>query len=260
MLETTWIDTHTHLFASEFDSDRSGVIARAVEAGVKVLLLPNIDCESIGSLEALLDQYPDYCLGAMGLHPTSVEADWRVQMRQIEQALGRRKYAAIGEIGLDFYWDLSHADEQREAFCYQLALCKEMGLPALIHARNATAQVLEILRRREFEGLRCVLHAFTGGVEEVVAAMELEGVYLGLGGICTFKRGIPAEAYQAMRIDRIVLETDSPYLAPVPHRGRRNESAYIPLIGEFVASQFGLTPMSLAGVTTQNALRMLFGG
>ena len=135
MLETTWIDTHTHLFASEFDSDRSEVIARAVEAGVKVLLLPNIDCESIGSLEALLDQYPDYCLGAMGLHPTSVEADWRVQMRQIEQALGRRKYAAIGEIGLDFYWDLSHADEQREAFCYQLALCKEMGLPALLLPR-----------------------------------------------------------------------------------------------------------------------------
>lgn len=253
-----WIDTHTHLFSEEFDADRKDLVARALSAGVQHLVLPNIDVDSVPRLRQMLSDFPGVCLGAMGLHPCSVDGEWRVNLGKIEHELRTGSYVAVGEIGLDFYWDTTWRSEQVEAFCYQLQLCSSLGLSALIHARNATDEALEILESLEFRHVRSVLHAFSGTQEQLARAMALPEVYIGIGGVCTFKNGLAPEILRQLELSRTVLETDSPYLTPVPHRGKRNESAYIPIIARRLA-EVRAEPLEFVETMTTQAAGRLFG-
>ncbi len=252
-----WVDTHTHLFTSDFDQDRGETVARAVEAGVGLLVLANIDEHSIGRMDEMLGTY-ECCVGSLGIHPTDVTEDWRKQMRVVERAYARGgRYVAVGEVGLDLYWDKSLFREQVAAFTYELEWAREIGKPVLIHARNAIREVLDILRNAPFDEIPVVLHAYNGGMEEWRDAMALPAVWLGIGGIATYKNGLSHELIKSLDLRRTLLETDSPYLPPTPHRGRRNESAYVPFVGEHLAQVRGESVAHIAEMTTASAKRFL---
>lgn len=252
-----WVDTHTHLFTKEFDEDRDAVVTRAVEAGVEQLMLANIDEHSIVRMDEMLASYPE-CVGSLGIHPTDVTVDWRKQIQVCERAYARGgRYVAVGEVGLDLYWDKSLYQEQLSAFVYELEWAREIGRPVLVHARNAIREVLSILRKSPYDEIPVVLHAFNGGVEEWREAMALPAVWLGIGGIATYKNGLSAEVVRGLDLDRTLLETDSPYLPPTPHRGKRNESAYVALVGAHLAEVRGESLEVVAELTTRAARRFL---
>lgn len=253
------IDTHCHLFSEEFDKDRAEALQRAKDAGVTQLLLPNIDTESIPALYALADSAPGLCLPMMGLHPTHVKENYREELARIEQELrsGRHDFVAIGEIGLDYYWDTTFKAEQQEVFRIQLQWARELDLPVAIHTRGSFADALAIVQEEAARGpLRGVFHCFGGTVEEGSAATSLPGFYLGLGGVTTFKKAAMETVLPHLPYDRLILETDSPYLAPVPHRGKRNEPAYLPLVCRRLAEILGLTEAETDELTTDNARRL----
>lgn len=252
-----WVDTHAHLFDEAFDGDRAEVVERAREAGVGWVVLPNIDETTTQRVLEMGATYPDFCHIALGLHPTSVRPEWRAQMAAIEREMASARQVAVGEIGVDLYWDRTQYAEQMAAFRYQLGLARELGLPVLVHAREAQEEVVQTLRAREFSGVRAVLHAFSGGVEALEAAMALDGAVVGVGGVATYKNGLGAPFIQALELSRTVLETDAPYLTPVPHRGKRNESAYIPLIGAHIASVRGEEEAHVRAMTTACATEVL---
>ncbi|HEY0612617.1 MAG TPA: TatD family hydrolase [Chitinophaga sp.] len=250
-----WIDTHAHLYGKEFRDDRTAMITRALDAGVHKLLLPNIDSSSIEGMLALEDQFPGSCYAMMGLHPCYVDENVEKEMALVREWLAKRPFTAVGEIGLDFYWDKTHAALQHQVFREQLQLAKQYDLPVVIHSRESTRQCIDEVRSLQDGTLTGVFHCFSGTAEEAREVIDL-GFYLGIGGVVTFKKSGLDKTVEQIDLQHIILETDAPYLAPVPYRGKRNESAYIPLIGQMVADIKNLKIEEVAAITTSNALKL----
>lgn len=253
-----FVDTHTHLFLEEFDSDVREVIRNATAAGVARFCLPNIDLASIDRLHTLSDQYPGQCYPMMGLHPTSVKQDFRKALATIENWLEKRKYIAIGEIGIDLYWDKTFLTEQVEAFEIQLGWSIERGLPVAIHTREAFPEVFESIHKVGADKLRGVFHSFGGSREDMEEITRLQNFMIGINGIVTYKNAAFRDYLALFPLERILLETDAPYLTPVPHRGKRNEPGYLPHIAGKLAEIYGLSLETVAEKTADNA-RRLFG-
>lgn len=249
------IDTHSHIFLPEFDSDREEVIFNAKENGVEKILLPNVDDSTTERLMELVSKYPDYCLPMMGLHPTSVKENYKEELEKVENWLVKRKFYAIGEIGIDLYWDKSFEKEQEKAFRYQIELAKKHNLPIVIHARESFDEIFLIMNDVIDEKLNGVFHAFTGNDEQAKQIISW-GFKIGIGGIVTFKNSGLDKVVNNIDINHIVLETDSPYLAPVPKRGKRNESAYILYIAQKIAEIKNMTIEEVAKITTDNAKQL----
>ncbi|GEK13642.1 TatD family hydrolase [Aliivibrio fischeri] len=251
------IDTHAHIYAKEFDEDRDAVVQRALEQGISKILLPNIDLESIEPMLKTEAAYPEVCHSMMGLHPCYVNADVKETLAIIHSWFEKHNFIAVGEIGIDLYWDKTFKAEQDMAFITQLNWAKEMKLPVVIHTRDSIEETLSLLKQEQDGSLSGVFHCFGGSVDEAKAINDL-GFHLGLGGVSTFKNGGMDKIIPHLDMDYVILETDCPYLAPVPHRGKRNEPAYTQLVAQRVAD---LREMSLADVdaiTTANAMK-LFG-
>lgn len=257
------IDTHAHLYEPEFDNDRAQALARAAAEGVERLLLPAIDSASHGRLFDLCRSHPDRCIPMMGLHPTSVNDNprWREELAAVEAYLrtppdGIGGFCAVGEIGLDLYWSKAFRDEQTEAFRRQIDLSLEHGLPIAVHTRDAWPQTVALMREYRGKGVRGVFHAFSDGIETYRTLKACGDFVFGIGGVVTFKKSPLAEVVRQMELRDIVLETDCPYLTPVPHRGERNESAYVRYVCNTVAALKGVTPEEVAAATTENAERL----
>ncbi len=251
------IDTHAHLYAAEFDADRPEMLQRAKDVGVRQIYLPNIDLASIDAMHRLEDSSNGFCISMMGLHPCSVREDFRDHLAQLKLWLDKRSYAAIGEIGIDLYWDKSTFDIQVEAFVEQIKWGNEYNLPICIHSRESTREVLDVLYANRNVLTGGVLHCFSGSLEEAEEALDL-GFYLGFGGSVTYKNTNLVPVIMAVPDECILLETDAPYLTPVPYRGKRNESSYIPIIANRIAEIRGTSVEEISSITTENALR-LFG-
>lgn len=265
------VDTHTHLDGEEFDEDRSEVIMRAKEAGVGMVFLPAIDVKTSEAVLKLSHEYPGYAYPMVGLHPEEVKADWKEQLKKIEAILDehltavdglngikyKSDYIAIGEIGLDFYWSREFEKEQLEAFEKQVEWSCETGLPLMIHCRKAQNEMLHILRKWKDKLPGGVFHCFTGNRQEAKELLEYDNFVLGIGGVSTFKSShLREDLPAAVPLERIVLETDSPYMAPVPYRGKRNESAFVVQVMKTLATAYGVSEEEVAKVTNQNVERV----
>ncbi|MDK9758199.1 TatD family hydrolase [Vibrio sp. D173a] len=246
------IDTHAHIYASEFDNDRDEVVKRALEQGIDKILLPNIDLESIEPMLKTEAAYPEICRSMMGLHPCYVDGNVEQTLAIIRGWFEKHNFIAVGEIGIDLYWDKTFRAEQEMAFVTQLNWAKEMDLPVVIHTRDSIEETLTLLRQEQDGSLRGVFHCFGGSVEEAQAINEL-GFHLGLGGVSTFKNGGMDKVIQHLDMNWVILETDCPYLAPVPHRGKRNEPAYTSLVAARVAELRGESVEAIDAITTKNA-------
>ena len=250
-----FVDTHTHLFVEEFDTDRDAAVERAVEAGVTRLCLPCINITSIEPIKAMCEKHKGVCYPMIGLHPTDVKEDYKTQLSQMRNLLScDDSFIAVGEVGLDFYWDTTYREQQFEALEEQIAWAREFNLPLVIHSRSASDELYEVMNKHRGESLRGIFHCFSGDADEARRLLSLEGFMLGIGGTLTYKKSIlPAVLKEIVPLERIVLETDSPYLAPVPFRGRRNESAYVPQIAKFLSEIYNVSDKYIAEVTTANA-------
>lgn len=247
------IDTHAHLYHKQFDPDREDMLARALEAGVTKLFLPNVDHESIAAMDALAAAHPDRCFAMMGLHPCSVGENNSEAMEEVERLLRTGRYCAVGEIGIDLYWDKTFLAQQQEVFRMQIRWAKELELPIAIHCRESYNEVIAILEEENDASLRGVLHCFTGNPEQARRVIALGGFYLGIGGVVTYPKGGLFETMREVGAEHCVLETDAPYLAPVPYRGKRNESAYLPRIAARLAEATGHAVEEIEAITTRNA-------
>jgi TatD DNase family protein len=250
-----WIDTHAHLYGEEFAADRTIVVERALAAGVSKLYLPNIDSNTIAGMLALEGQFPENCFAMMGVHPCYVNENVDQELAVVTDWLAKRPFSAIGEIGLDFYWDKTHVAQQYKAFRTQLELARAYSVPVAIHSRESTRACIDEVKALQDGRLSGVFHCFSGTLEEAKEIIDL-GFYLGIGGVVTFKKSGLDKILEDIDLQYVVLETDAPYLAPVPYRGKRNESAYIPLIGEKVADVKNLKIADVAAITTNNALKL----
>ena len=250
-----WIDTHTHIFSQQFDNDIDEAVSRAKEAGLDMLLLPNIDIDSIEPMNNLCEKYPDYCFPMMGIHPTSVEKDFSKQLLVIESELAKGKYCAVGEIGIDLYWDKTLVEEQKLVFASQIDMALKYNLPIVIHARDSFDEIFEVLDNYKDRNLKGVFHSFTGSAEQALKAISM-GFYIGINGIVTFKNSGLDKIIPQIDINNIVLETDAPYLAPVPYRGKRNESSYLPLIGSKISDILEINEKKVAEITSNNARKL----
>ncbi len=249
------VDTHTHLYLPEFDPDRDEMISRAVAVGVIKLLMPNIDIHSIGSMLQAADKYKSICYPMIGLHPTSVKGDYLHLLETIEGIFPKHKFIAIGEIGIDLYWDTSHLKEQIDAFRKQIVFAASSGLPVVIHSRRSFPEIFSVLDDFKGQELKGVFHAFSGNMKDAEKAVSM-GFKLGIGGPLTFENSGLDKIVKEIGIDHIILETDSPYLTPVPYRGKRNESSYICIINEKLAEIFKMTVEETASVTYENSCRL----
>lgn len=251
------IDTHCHLYDEAFATDRAAAVQRAVDAGVDLMLLPGIDSQSHAAQEALEAEYPEHFRQMMGLHPTSVTADFEPELALVEQKLfhSDHRYVGVGEIGLDLYWDKSFLEEQKEVLRRQMRWARQLDLPVCLHVRKAYNELFGLLRDLNFGSYRGVMHCFGGSVQEAHKAVEM-GFHLGIGGVVTFKNATMADVVAAVPLESLLLETDAPYLAPVPYRGKRNESAYIPIIADKIAQIKSITPDEVAAVTTASATQL----
>ncbi len=246
------VDTHSHIYLPEFDKDRADVIFNADKQNVKHIFLPNIDSSSIEGMLELANKYPGRIYPMMGLHPTSAEDDYKNELQIVKDWLNKQKFYAIGEIGLDYYWDTSFKDEQIIAFETQLNLALEFDLPVVIHVRDAFDDALEIINKQEYDNLKGIFHCFTGNLEQANNIIN-RGLKLGIGGIVTFKNAGIDKVVEQIDLKHLVLETDSPYLAPVPKRGKRNESTYLYYIAKKVAELKNTSINEVAKITTKNA-------
>lgn len=251
----SWIDTHAHVYLPEFNEDRKGVLDRARKAGLTAIYMPNVDDSTVESMLELENSTPDFCHSMIGLHPCSVKSDFKHQLQRIEGYIARHPFKAIGEIGTDLYWDKTFWEEQKEAFTIQATWAAELGLPMSIHCRETLDQTIELLGKLQDGRLLGVFHCFTGTRDQAEAIIAL-GFMLGIGGVLTFKNSTLREVVRNVNRDSVVLETDSPYLAPVPNRGKRNEPAYVSLVGEHLALAWDLPVVDVQRITTQNALRL----
>ena len=246
------IDTHTHLFSSQFDEDRNAVVQKAIDNGVSKMLLPNISSETIEAMHQLCQDFPKHCYPMMGLHPCDVKDDYLKELEIVKAQLDKGKYIAVGEIGIDLYWDKSTLDIQKKAFRQQLIWAKEYDLPVAIHIRESFDEIFEVIEEVNDEKLRGVFHCFTGTKEQGLRAIDM-GFMLGIGGVVTFKNSGLDQTLSGLPLAQLILETDSPYLAPTPHRGQRNESAFIPLMAQKLADIYEMDIEEVARITTQNA-------
>ncbi len=250
------IDTHSHVYLSDFENDRDEMIDRAKEKGVNKILLPNIDLASINELNILCNPSNPMFKGMMGLHPGSVNKNYKKDLVRIKEELFNGNYCAVGEIGIDLYWDRTFISEQIEAFKIQIDWAIELNLPIAIHARDSFSEIIKVLSLYKDTSLTGVFHCFSGSKEEMDEALSFKGFMLGIGGVLTFKNSGLDKIIDAAPIDRIVLETDAPYLAPVPYRGKRNEPAYIHIVAAKLAEIKGLTMEEVQDITSSNAIKL----
>ncbi len=254
----SFIDTHSHIYLPEFDADRSEVILRAKAAGITHIILPNVDQSTLAQLLYLEETDPAYFHPAIGIHPTSVNNDYTKGLAWVKGELDRRPYCAIGEVGIDLYWDTTFREEQIIAFEQQVQWAIDYRLPIIIHQRNAFEEVIASVEKFNSPELRGIFHSFGGSMEEAQRIISLENFYLGINGVVTFKNAKLSTVLQDIPLDRLVLETDAPYLTPVPYRGKRNESSYIILVAQKLSEIYHITLEEIGKVTSRNALQ-LFG-
>ena len=246
-------DTHTHLYLNAFDDDRANVVKNAIEQGVKYMLLPNIDSSSIDPMFELCKAFPENCFPMMGLHPTSVKENYKEELEIISGWFEKQNFIAVGEIGIDLYWDQSFQKQQEEAFRFQIDLALKNEIPIVIHSRDSFDEIFSVLEDYRGSGLKGVFHCFTGSLEQANKAIDL-GFYLGIGGVLTFKNSGLDKVIAEIDLKHILLETDSPFLAPTPFRGKRNESAYINLVANRLSQIKNIDREEIAKITTQNAI------
>jgi TatD DNase family protein len=249
------IDTHTHLYLPEFDTDRDEMIERATSCGVVKMLLPNIDVQSVNTMLSAVSRYPGICYPMAGLHPTSVKEDYIIQLDKLEELFKEHKFVAVGEIGIDMYWDNTFLKEQLIAFRRQISFAVQSGLPVVVHARESFPEVFSVLDEFSGKGLKGVFHAFTGNRKDADKAIGM-GFFLGIGGIVTFKNSGLDKVVKELGVHNLILETDSPYLSPVPYRGKRNESSYICIINKKIAEIAGMSEEEVAEITFENSTRL----
>ncbi len=246
-------DTHTHLYSSQFQEDRNEMMQRSINAGVSRLFVPSIDSSYTQKMYDLESQFPDTVFLMMGLHPTYVKENYLNELAHVEAELAKRKFYAVGEIGMDLYWDKTFLKEQQHAFQYQIQLAKKYKLGINIHCRDAFNETFEVLESEKATDLFGIFHCFTGDLEQAQRAISL-GMKLGIGGVATFKNGKIDQFLNEIDLQHIVLETDSPYLAPLPHRGKRNESSYITLVAQKLSEIYNLPIEEIARITTENSI------
>ena len=252
-----FIDTHSHLYSEQFKNDRTIAINEAIALGVDTILLPNISSKYTNNLLQLCNQFPENCFPMMGLHPCDVsEENFDSEMQHIEIELATNKYIAVGEIGLDLYWDKTKIEVQKRAFIHQIKLAKKYQIPIAIHVREAFDEAIEIVESLNDSTLRGVFHCFTGSIVEAKRVIDLKDFYLGIGGVITFKNSGLDQTIKEISLKNLILETDSPYLAPDPFRGKRNESKYLTKIAEKIAQIKNMTINEIAEITTANAKKL----
>jgi TatD DNase family protein len=249
------IDTHTHLYLPEFDTDRDEVVKRAIGSGISKMLLPNIDIQSVDQMMSSVNRYPGICYPMTGLHPTSVKADYLFQLEKLEDLFSRDNFIAIGEIGIDLYWDKTFIEEQLIAFKRQISFALDKNVPVVIHSRDAFPEVFSVVEEFKSTNLKGVFHAFSGLLDDAVRAIE-SGFKLGIGGIVTFKNSGLDKVVKEVGPEHLILETDSPYLTPTPFRGKRNESSYICIINKKLAEIFDKSEEEIASVTFSNSVEL----
>lgn len=252
------IDTHSHLFVEEFDEDRAEVMSRAREAGVQRILMPNIDLSTVEPMLRVCAEYPGFCYPMLGLHPTEVTADYRQGLSELKQVLEShpQTFVAIGEVGLDLYWDKTYKSEQLAVLEEQIGWALEYDLPLVIHSREAFPELYTLFCHYKDTPIRGIFHSFTGTADEAHSLLEFPGFMLGINGVVTFKKSTLPEALRGVSLTRLVVETDSPYLAPTPYRGKRNESAYIVRVVEKLAEIYSCSPETVAEQTYTNATNL----
>lgn len=249
------VDTHTHIYLPEFDADREEAITRAFGSGIVKMLMPNIDTGSVSSMLDAESQHPDKLHSMIGLHPTSVKENYLSQLDELERIFSEHHFIAIGEIGIDLYWDKTFINEQLIALRRQIAFALEHNLPVVIHSRDSFSEVFSVLDEFRGTSLKGILHAFTGGIEEAAKALSF-GFRLGIGGIVTFKNSSLSEVVKFAGVENLVLETDSPYLAPVPYRGKRNESSYLCLINRKISEITGINEEKTGEITFSTSMEL----
>ena len=254
-MHMTLIDSHAHIYSVKFNQDRDEAVARALEAGVEKIYMPNIDHTSIDVMLETEEKHPEQCIAMMGLHPTSVNKDFEQELYLVEEWLGKRKFAAVGECGIDLYWDKTFLPQQQEALKVQVELAKKHQLPIVLHTRDSFDETYAIIAAAQDGSLKGIFHCFSGTVEQATKVKEL-GFLMGIGGVATFKNGGLDTVLPHVSLDDLVLETDCPYLAPVPHRGKRNEPVYLPLVASRVAELLQKPVEEVAAATTRNALNL----
>ena len=252
-----FIDTHSHLYSNQFDADRTQVVNNAIANGVSTILLPNISSKYTKGMLALCAEFPNNCYPMMGLHPCDVsEENYMHEIAHVEEELEKRKYIAVGEIGLDLHWDKSTLEIQKKAFIHQVKLAKKHKLPIAIHVRESFAEAIELIEKLNDENLRGVFHCFTGNIDDAQRVINLGGFYLGIGGVLTFKNSGLDKTISEVDLQHLILETDAPYLAPTPFRGKRSESKYIVNIAEKLAEVHQISIEKVAEITTENAKKL----
>jgi TatD DNase family protein len=249
------IDTHCHLYLPEFDTDREAMLQRAIDKGVSAFYLPGIDSTVIDSMLTMEAAWPGQCFLMMGLHPCSVKENFKDELSIIEEWLGKRNFAAIGETGLDFYWDKTFIQQQYDAFTHQMELALRYDLPIVIHSRNAMRECIDTVKPFASRGLKGIFHCFGDSLELANEIIDM-GFYVGIGGVITYKKSGVAEVVKDIPLDFIILETDAPYLSPVPFRGKRNESSYINYVAEKIAEVKNISIDEVATITTANARKI----
>jgi len=250
-----FVDSHTHLYLDQFDDDRKQVIEEAIAGGVEYMLLPNIDLDSVDAMLNLTCSFPHNCIPMMGLHPTSVKDDYQQVLESLERELNKQSFCAIGEIGIDLYWDKTYRAQQEDAFRQQLQMAKKHNLPVSIHTRESFDEIYRIVKEELTQNLTGVFHCFTGNDEQAGKIMDM-GFRMGIGGIVTFKNSGIDEVVKNIPMDYLVLETDAPFLAPAPYRGKRNQSAYLPIIAQKVAEIKNISIEKVADITGRNATEL----
>lgn len=250
-----YIETHAHIYSSKFDSDRDQVIQDIREAGIERVYMPNVDVETISAMLDCEEKYPGLCIPMMGLHPCDVKEDFHEQLAIMEDWLNTRQFAAVGEIGLDLYWDRTFFEQQKEALRIQINWAKERDLPIVLHCRDSMDETIAIVKEEHDGNLKGIFHCFTGDAYQAKQIIDM-GFLLGIGGVATFKNGGLDKVLPEISIDHLVLETDAPYLAPVPYRGKRNSPAYLPIIAEKIGDYLQISKEEVALKTKQNALNL----
>lgn len=258
-MSTIITDTHSHIYADQFKEDQKEVIKRAIDTGVSRMFMPNIDSSSIDAMLNVHRQFPDHCFPMMGLHPCSVNKNWKVELETVYNWLfeqDEQKFVAVGEIGLDYHWDTTFKEEQKKAFETQIEWAKKLNLPIVIHVRDSFDDAIEIVEKMNDDTLKGIFHCFSGTKSEAERVIALGDFYIGLGGVLTFKNSNLRNEIKEIPLNSIVLETDAPYLAPVPHRGKRNECSYTKLVAEHLAEVKSESLETIAAITTQNSKQL----
>ncbi len=247
-------DTHTHLYSKEFDADRTILIQKAIDSGISRMFMPNVDSDSIPGMFLVEKQFPENCFAMMGLHPCSVGSNYQQELQVVEYWLNKRKFVAIGEIGIDLYWDKTFIAQQQDAFRMQIQLAKKHELPYVIHARNSFDEVMEIVSEFKNDHLKAIFHCFSGTIEQAEQIVEMKNFKLGIGGVVTFKNSGLDKVVEAIDLKHLVLETDAPYLAPVPFRGKTNQPEYLLVVAQKIAEIKNISLEEVVEVTTQNSV------